>query len=85
MNTSDVHSKESVAWLSKHMLPRLAKWMQESETGVFKHSLSLIAVDEYASLYQKLKQKYGKNLVKASMHHMYNPLHIQTSLYSFLV
>ncbi|MPC19436.1 putative tRNA (uracil-O(2)-)-methyltransferase [Portunus trituberculatus] len=57
----------SVVWLKKNVLPKVVKWMSEvSEEGVVENrgSLRLIDVAEYNEVYQRLKVKYGKPLVK---------------------
>ncbi|KAK8381150.1 hypothetical protein O3P69_008192 [Scylla paramamosain] len=57
----------SVLWLKKNVLPKVVKWATEvSEDGHVEDrgSLRLIDVAEYNEVYQRLKVKYGKPLVK---------------------
>lgn len=57
----------SVVWLKKNVLPKVVKWASEvSEDGLVEDrgSLRLIDVAEYNEVYQRLKVKYGKPLVK---------------------
>ncbi|MBN3300663.1 TRM44 methyltransferase, partial [Amia calva] len=52
-----------LAWLSTELLPKLVKWSTENTKSEFKSTLSLIPVEKYSHLYQKLKEKY-KEMVK---------------------
>lgn len=57
----------SVTWLTKNVLPKVAKWAAEvAEDGRVddRGSLKLVDVAEYNEVYQRLKIKYGKPLVK---------------------
>ena len=59
--------ESSLVWLKKNVLPKVAKWSTEvSEDGFVEErgSLQLIDVAEYNEVYQRLKIKYGKPLVK---------------------
>ncbi|XP_006004847.1 probable tRNA (uracil-O(2)-)-methyltransferase [Latimeria chalumnae] len=51
------------SWLENELLSKLAKWSIENKKSEFKSTLSLISVENYSQLYQKLKEKY-KELVK---------------------
>ncbi|XP_064201022.1 probable tRNA (uracil-O(2)-)-methyltransferase [Anguilla rostrata] len=50
-------------WLVGVLLPKLAQWSTESRQSEFKSTLSLIPVEKYSCMYQKLKEKY-KEMVK---------------------
>ncbi|XP_068210125.1 probable tRNA (uracil-O(2)-)-methyltransferase isoform X2 [Palaemon carinicauda] len=63
VNTSD----SNVLWLKNSVLPKLAKWATEIEedgTKPERGSLTLLNVQEYNELYQRLKVKYGHPLVE---------------------
>lgn len=51
-------------WLSEKFLPILVKWTENSKTSGenLPASLSLIPQNDYAPVYQNLKEKYGKKL-----------------------
>ncbi|CAM9474146.1 unnamed protein product [Lampetra planeri] len=53
----------ALVWLETHFVPKLHKWMGESKQSDFPDSLSLLPVEKYGVLYQRLKEKY-RNLVK---------------------
>lgn len=56
-----------MVWLKKNVLPKVVKWATEvSEDGIVndRGSLQLIDIAEYNEVYQRLKIKYGKPLVK---------------------
>ncbi|KAJ8262314.1 hypothetical protein GJAV_G00165060 [Gymnothorax javanicus] len=50
-------------WLIRVLLPKLAQWSTESRQSEFKSTLTLIPVEKYSCVYQKLKEKY-KEMVK---------------------
>ncbi|XP_063315929.1 probable tRNA (uracil-O(2)-)-methyltransferase [Pelobates fuscus] len=52
-----------ICWMRNELLSKLAKWSTEDKKSEFKSTLSLIAVDKYSTLYQRLKEKY-KEMVK---------------------
>lgn len=57
----------NVTWLKQNVLPKLVKWASEVEEDgnvEDRGSLKLVDVQEYNSLYQKLKIKYGQPLVE---------------------
>lgn len=56
----------TVQWLQDHLLPKLCKWAEEIQTNDQgrKGSLRLVSLDQYTLLYHRLKQDYGKKLVK---------------------
>ena len=58
----------TVNWLQDHLLPKLSKWAEESQSGEQKSkgSLRLVPLDKYTLLYQQMKQKYGERLVRVS-------------------
>ncbi|XP_030635578.1 putative tRNA (uracil-O(2)-)-methyltransferase [Chanos chanos] len=60
---SDGVAYPKLTWLERELLPKLTRWATESKTSEFKSTLSLIPVDKYSLLYQKLKDKY-KEMVK---------------------
>uniref|UniRef100_S4RR13 tRNA (uracil-O(2)-)-methyltransferase n=1 Tax=Petromyzon marinus TaxID=7757 RepID=S4RR13_PETMA len=53
----------ALVWLETHFVPKLHKWMGENKQSDFPDSLSLLPVEKYGLLYQRLKEKY-RNLVK---------------------
>lgn len=63
----------SLVWLKKYLLPQLNKWAlaqnikdssESCETGLPLKSHALISTEKYAEVYQKLKTKYGRQMVK---------------------
>ncbi|XP_061107911.1 probable tRNA (uracil-O(2)-)-methyltransferase isoform X1 [Conger conger] len=50
-------------WLTGVLLPKLAQWSIETRQSEFKSTLSLIPVEKYSCMYQRLKEKY-KEMVK---------------------
>nr|CAD7446095.1 unnamed protein product [Timema bartmani] len=59
--------ERSAIWLKEHLLPRLVRWADSATPGHSSPSatsLSLVPVQEYNTLYQHLKKKYGKEMVK---------------------
>lgn len=57
---------KSCDWLRLKFFPRLIKWM-ESENDVANSkisSLSLISIEKYTLLYNRLKEKYGAKMVE---------------------
>lgn len=58
-----------MTWLIKNVLPKVAKWASEvSVDGLVddRGSMRLVDVTKYNEVYQRLKIKYGKPLVKVS-------------------
>lgn len=57
---------KSCEWLKSKFLPRLMKWMICQNNGVKPKvdSLSLVSVEKYTLLYNRLKEKYGTEMVK---------------------
>lgn len=57
---------KSHAWLKSKFFPRLIKWMEsENECIVPRiNSLSHVSVEKYTLLYNRLKEKYGTEMVK---------------------
>ncbi|XP_014481430.1 PREDICTED: probable tRNA (uracil-O(2)-)-methyltransferase isoform X2 [Dinoponera quadriceps] len=52
-------------WLRSRLLPRLIKWMLSENVGRPKiNSLSLVSAEKYTLLYNRLKEKYGTEMVK---------------------
>lgn len=61
----DRDSGKSSDWLRSKFLPRLIKWMMnEDSVGPKISSLSLVSAEKYTSLYNRLKEKYGTEMVK---------------------
>lgn len=60
---SDGVTYPTLPWLSRELLPRLVRWATESRTSEFKSTLSLLPIEKYSFMYQKLKNKY-KDMVK---------------------
>lgn len=57
----------NISWLRKNVLPKVCKWaLDVSDDGVVEDrgSICLVNMQEYTQLYQELKIKYGKPLVK---------------------
>lgn len=56
----------SCNWLRSKFLPRLIKWMvnENDKIGPKINSLSLVSAERYTSLYSRLKEKYGTEMVK---------------------
>uniref|UniRef100_A0A8C5LLB5 tRNA (uracil-O(2)-)-methyltransferase n=1 Tax=Leptobrachium leishanense TaxID=445787 RepID=A0A8C5LLB5_9ANUR len=52
-----------LAWMKSELLSKLARWSIEDRKSQFKSTLSLISVDKYSRIYQRLKEKY-RDLVK---------------------
>lgn len=60
-------SDGNVIWVKNNVLPKLVKWaseIQEDGLNQDQGSLTLVNVQEYNQLYQKLKIKYGQSLVE---------------------
>ncbi|KOB70568.1 Uncharacterized protein OBRU01_15069 [Operophtera brumata] len=61
--------EKSYTWLSTTLLHQVVKWCEETSNGSYnqslcKQSLALVPQDKYYSKYLKLKEKYGKEMVK---------------------
>ncbi|CAG2162991.1 unnamed protein product [Oppiella nova] len=58
-------ANETNVWLDEKVVPKLRQWMrQELEGKEMKGSLKLIGVDHYCLTYNRLKRKYGQQLVQ---------------------
>lgn len=53
----------NLGWLSSDLLPKLLRWASECKTSEFKSTLSLLPLEKYSLMYQRLKDKY-KAMVK---------------------
>lgn len=53
----------NLGWLSSDLLPKLLRWASECRTSEFKSTLSLLPLEKYGLMYQRLKDKY-KAMVK---------------------
>ncbi|XP_076794464.1 putative tRNA (uracil-O(2)-)-methyltransferase isoform X2 [Arvicanthis niloticus] len=51
------------AWLGEELLSKLARWAVENRKSEFKSTLSLVSIQRYSRMYQKLKEKY-RDMVK---------------------
>ncbi|XP_060528805.1 probable tRNA (uracil-O(2)-)-methyltransferase [Cylas formicarius] len=52
-------------WIADKLFTKLLKWIDNfNESKKTIHSLSLVNIDEYCSIYNTLKDKYGQNLIK---------------------
>lgn len=60
---SDGIAYPKLPWLSSDLLPKLVRWATECKSSEFRSTLSLLPVDKYGLMYQKLKEKY-KAMVK---------------------
>ncbi|XP_077291431.1 putative tRNA (uracil-O(2)-)-methyltransferase isoform X2 [Arctopsyche grandis] len=57
----------SAKWLNEKLLPRILKWASSdvvNNNGITDGSIILVSREEYNDLYQKLKIKYGVEIVK---------------------
>lgn len=60
-------SNASLTWLREKLFTRLLKWMENdrpNEDALVDGSLNLVSSENYTNLYNKLKQKYGLEMVK---------------------
>lgn len=53
----------NLGWLSTDLLPKLVRWASECKSSEFKSTLSLLPLEKYSLMYQRLKDKY-KAMVK---------------------
>lgn len=63
LNTFEDADTASAEWLANSLFPKLLKWSKQEETSGIK-TLSLIAVDEYSLVYNRLKQYLADDLIK---------------------
>lgn len=57
----------SEQWLMTVLVPKLTSWSLVHGLNTTLTSLRLVPIDSYTLLYQELKEKYGKTLVKVSI------------------
>ncbi|EFN89724.1 probable tRNA (uracil-O(2)-)-methyltransferase [Harpegnathos saltator] len=64
--TEDRDYSKSCDWFRSKFLPRFIKWMmsENNNVGPKISSLSLISAEKYTMLYNRLKEKYGTEMVK---------------------
>ncbi|XP_011870836.1 PREDICTED: probable tRNA (uracil-O(2)-)-methyltransferase [Vollenhovia emeryi] len=64
---TDGGSRGGRDWLRSKFLPRLTRWMDTEHGAVDQRisSLSLVSVERYTQLYNRLKGKYGAGMVSA--------------------
>lgn len=64
--SEDRDDDKSRDWLKSKFLPRLIKWMmnENDNVGPKINSLSLVSAEKYTLLYNRLKEKYGIEMVK---------------------
>ncbi|KAF5269671.1 hypothetical protein FQA39_LY08594 [Lamprigera yunnana] len=56
----------SAEWLSDRLFPKLVNWMNNYQSNVIAQpSMSLVCLEHYTDLYQRLKKQYGKKIVEA--------------------
>ncbi|EZA59094.1 hypothetical protein DMN91_008445 [Ooceraea biroi] len=57
---------KSHVWLKSKFFPRLIKWMgsESKSSGPKINSLNLVSVERYTLLYNRLKERYGTEMVK---------------------
>lgn len=57
---------KSLLWIISKVIPKLLKWMQHAgeDTPLIVRSLGLVGITEYSTLYNRLKETYGKQLVQ---------------------
>ncbi|XP_046741159.1 probable tRNA (uracil-O(2)-)-methyltransferase [Diprion similis] len=62
----EVCEDSSFKWLKEQFFPRFVKWANSDSPGssLISGSLNLISAEKYAILYNKLKIKYGTEMVK---------------------
>ncbi|XP_068164537.1 probable tRNA (uracil-O(2)-)-methyltransferase isoform X2 [Antennarius striatus] len=60
---SDGVAYPKLTWLSTDLLPKLVRWAAECKSSEFRSTLSLLPVEKYSLVYQRLKRKY-KDMVK---------------------
>uniref|UniRef100_A0A3B4BG49 tRNA (uracil-O(2)-)-methyltransferase n=1 Tax=Periophthalmus magnuspinnatus TaxID=409849 RepID=A0A3B4BG49_9GOBI len=60
---SDGIAYPKLPWLHSDLLPKLVRWTTECKSSEFKSTLSLLPVEKYSLMYQRLKDKY-KAMVK---------------------
>ncbi|XP_006822996.1 putative tRNA (uracil-O(2)-)-methyltransferase [Saccoglossus kowalevskii] len=61
---SDGVTNPHLDWLLSFLLPKIVKWSAESDSQQSVQYKSLVPIDNYTVLYQKLKQKYGAKMVE---------------------
>lgn len=63
---NDIILDSNTEWLEKKFFPCILKWMKlkSAKAPMPLSSLSLISAENYAKLYCKLKEKYGRKLIK---------------------
>lgn len=61
-----VNCNKSLSWIIYKVIPKLLKWMEHAgeDTPLIVRSLGLVGITEYSSLYNRLKETYGKQLVQ---------------------
>lgn len=64
LNTFEDADTGHAEWLADKLFPKLVKWSEEIDLNGGFHSLSLINVEEYCSIYTQLKETYGVKLVQ---------------------
>ena len=50
----------SIQWLSEILLMKLARWSEEKKLNTDILSLRLVGVQQYSTVYERLKEKYGR-------------------------
>lgn len=55
---SDGVAYPKTAWLSTDLLPKLVRWAAQNKGSQFGGTLSLLPLEKYSVLYQRLKDKY---------------------------
>ncbi|XP_037118567.1 probable tRNA (uracil-O(2)-)-methyltransferase [Syngnathus acus] len=60
---SDGVAYPNLGWLASDLLPKLLRWAVACKSSLFPNTLSLLPVEKYSMVYQRLKEKY-KALVK---------------------
>jgi hypothetical protein len=63
----------SVEWMKGHLFPKMIKWAETADiknenNGLVTSSLTLVNVAKYSKLYQKLKRKYGLQMVQVKQY-----------------
>lgn len=57
---------KSVSWIISKVIPKVVKWMEhvKESTSPIVRSLGLVGVAAYSTMYSRLKETYGKQLVQ---------------------
>lgn len=72
---SECSSEGNQKWLMDVLLPKVIKWADNQEffrtNANLNASLRLVSIDTYSELYNVLKEKYGRGIVKVLIYSFY--------------